>query len=885
VWVKVGLKSILALLGKREEKVAAVFGISPKPCHDAVVHLKAGAPEVPVWLFTTAPPLPETAVLCERVYVHRDSLSLFLRAQIRLWPYWVAIAVSTWTAEHGRWALKLAPFFIPPFRVLLLNSWGGFFPGKPALVLLHGFRFWLGAALSAWIWSKEIAVGCCHSSPVRRMQDLAAGYWLLVSYHIWRSGPVRRVQEVSYGVWRLVSYHIWRSSPVRRVTDFAFGAALFALATLLRWLAYPHRGWFQRLHGNESVYTGDPSEWASGQGVERFVQKGYVWDFRRFADLMESSDSRWILWKQDADDSAQIEIETQLDGATCLFEDPLTFAVARQPEARGWKPALFPMAPFRHLQPGTASQVLAPVARTILVDRAKLAALGIPKTELTYTAWMLLFWKAAAAGWRCYSVPGREPAGWQPDFPEQETEFFLQFLADRKLRELGPSGPDLSRGTVSFAPAQQLPLRRDRLKVVVVSPFLPYPLAHGGAVRIFNLCRELADRVDFILIAVREAHDIVPYEKLHQIFRQVYAVDIDEIESNDERLPRQVRAAQSASLRALIADVCERVQPDLLQIEFTHMAGYRGCAPDVPAVLVEHDLTFKLYNQLVQTDPSDAAWDEYQRWLDFERHWFMAYDGVWTVSEDDRCGAIDEGSDPERTFVVPNGVDVRRFIPSFAYCKNESLAPEAGPEVLYVGSFRHLPNILGFQKLCREVMPRVWQRIPNARLRVVAGPRHEYFWSTLAKKGESIDSDPRIEMQGFVEDLRPLYSRAAVVVAPLEVSAGTNIKVLEAMACGKVVVTTRAGCAGLGLKNGGDAFIRDDWEEFAEAVCEALLNAPLRSRVGARARRTVEARFSWASIAESAFSSYQTLAASWRNRGGEQHDYFAVGEPVSSGRT
>jgi polysaccharide biosynthesis protein PslH len=888
VWVKVGLKSVLALLGKGEKKVAAVFGISPGPCDEAVKHLKAGAPQVPIWLFAAAPPLPETAALCERVYVTRGSWSLFLPAQIRLWPYWVAIVVGTWTAEHGRWPLKLAPFFVQPFRVLLLNSWGGFFPGKPALVLLHSHRFLLGAALSVWIRVKELSIGCCHSSPVRRTQDLAAAYWLLVSYHIWRSGPVRRTQEVGYGVWRLASYHIWRSSPVRRVWDVAAGLSVFALATVLRWLSYPHRGWFQRMCGNESLETGEN---ASGSGVEHFVQMGHVWDARGFAAFVQSSDARWIRWQQGGDGSAPDALkvdalkEDALEEMPPLFADPRTFAVSMQSEARGWKPALFPMAPFRHLQPGTASQVLAPLAQTIWVDRAKLAALGVPQTKLTYTAWMLIFWKAAAAGWRCYTVPGPEQPGWQPDFPEQETEFLLHCLADRKLRRLGPREPDLSRGTISFAPSRQLPLRQGRLKVVVVSPFLPYPLAHGGAVRIFNLCRELAGRVDFILIAVREAHDQMQYEKLHQVFRHVYTVDLDERESSDDWLPRQVRAAQSASLRALIADVCRRLQPDLLQIEFTHMAGYRDCAPQVPALLVEHDLSFKLYDQLAQTNPSSAAYEEYDRWLDFERHWLASYDAVWTMSAQDRAGAIQGGSNPQRTFVVPNGVDVRRFV--------RGAEQEASPEVFYVGSFRHLPNILGFQKLCQEVMPRVWQRIPNARLRVVAGPRHEYFWTTLAKQGERMDSDPRIEIQGYVEDLRPLYARATVVVVPLEVSAGTNIKVLEAMACGKAVVSTPVGCAGLGLKDEEDALIRpvirpgvhEDWEEFAAAACETLLNAPLRSRLGARARRTAEARFAWASIALSAYSSYLALAARGENPRANQHDGHVIGEPVSLGRT
>jgi O-antigen biosynthesis protein len=162
-------------------------------------------------------------------------------------------------------------------------------------------------------------------------------------------------------------------------------------------------------------------------------------------------------------------------------------------------------------------------------------------------------------------------------------------------------------------------------------------------------------------------------------------------------------------------------------------------------------------------------------------------------------------------------------------------------------------------------MPRVWQRIPNARLRVVAGPRHEYFWNTLAQPGETMGSDPRIEIHGYVEDLRPLYARAAVVAVPLEVSAGTNIKVLEAMACGKTVVTTPVGCAGLDLEDGEDAFIREDWEQFAAALCETLSNEPLRLRIGARARRTVEARFSWESAAESAYWSYQALAGPRKN--------------------
>jgi glycosyltransferase involved in cell wall biosynthesis len=171
-----------------------------------------------------------------------------------------------------------------------------------------------------------------------------------------------------------------------------------------------------------------------------------------------------------------------------------------------------------------------------------------------------------------------------------------------------------------------------------------------------------------------------------------------------------------------------------------------------------------------------------------------------------------------------------------------------------------LPNIIGFEKLRDEIMPRVWAKAPDTRLRVVAGPEHERYWKSFGRKGDLHKLDSRIDVQGFVEDLRPSYARAAVVVIPLEVSAGTNIKVLEAMACGKAIVTTPVGCAGLGLMDEYHAVIRQDWGEFADAVLDLLTAADLRSGLGVRARRLAEASFSWKAIADRAYLSYLTVA-------------------------
>jgi glycosyltransferase involved in cell wall biosynthesis len=795
------LRSFLKYAGKGEKKVATAFGVSAEASHQAVLHLREGAPEVPVWLFTTVAPFPETEVLCERIYRHTNALALVVGAQSHLWERWVALSVGTWTGEGGAWALKLAPFLMPPFRVLILNANGGFFAATPSNIFIHCARAVRDTADSAWGFLR----GAIHTARVR-------------------------VRHLFDGLCKLSA-----------------ATGLRMLAVTLRLTFNPHLRLFKLLHGDQPLLL--DSHDSDGEGVVRYIQCGSHWDGEAIENLARSSDARWLLWQSAAG-------ADPLDDEPALFNDSRTFAVSRQTHFRGWQTMVAACAPFRTLQAGEASRVLAPLGSAILVDRKKLLAVGVPRTSMSGTAWLILFWKAAAAGWRSYSVGQRNQQKLieQPDFPIQETAFVLQTLLDPALRRLCPRQPVLSRGNIAFAPALERPSRHsERLKVLIVSPFLPYPLSHGGAVRIYNLCRELADRVDFTLIAMREANDAIDYGKLHEVFREVHVVDKDERTADDTTLPAQVSASESSSLRALIAQLSQKLLPDLIQIEYTHFAGFRESAPGVPALLVEHDLTFSLYRQLAQANSSEASWREYERWLAFERKWLGAYEGVWTVSEEDRDRAIAEtGRDEERTFTIANGVDIDRFRPS------DTITGAA--EVFYVGSFRHLPNIIGFEKLCREIMPRVWAKAPETRLRVVAGPQHEWFWKEFGRRENLRAMDPRIEIHGFVEDLRPLYARASVVAVPLEVSAGTNIKVLEAMACGKAIVTTPVGCAGLGLRDGYQAAIRKDWSDFSDAVCELLSETAVRAELGVRARRTVENHFSWAAIAERAYESYVTVA-------------------------
>ena len=190
---------------------------------------------------------------------------------------------------------------------------------------------------------------------------------------------------------------------------------------------------------------------------------------------------------------------------------------------------------------------------------------------------------------------------------------------------------------------------------------------------------------------------------------------------------------------------------------------------------------------------------------------------------------------------LPNGVDLDRFRPT-------ALPPDPR-RILFIGSFAHRPNVMAMEFFLREV----WPLLRDATLHIIAGARHEQY---------KVDADltlPGIELEGFVADVRPAYQRAALVVAPLVASAGTNIKVLEAMAMGKALVSTPAGVNGLDLTPGEDFLLAHTAAEMAAAI-EKLWNEPAtRAAIERAARARVERDYSWDSIARSQSALYRDL--------------------------
>lgn len=364
--------------------------------------------------------------------------------------------------------------------------------------------------------------------------------------------------------------------------------------------------------------------------------------------------------------------------------------------------------------------------------------------------------------------------------------------------------------------------RKGTRRVAVLTPFAPYPLSHGGAVRLFNLLREMAAEFDVYLFYFRET----PAE-LAPLLEFLTAVAwVDKPRYREPRwstwLPPEVREYESPPMRALLERMIKQHSIDLLQVEYTQLARYSG------DILVEHDVTFDLYRQVRERQPGLASWWNWKRWHAFETAAVAHFRRVITMSEKD-AGLL--GVAHART--VPNGVDLARFLPS----------PELpGQRLLFLGSFRHFPNVTAFRFLIDQVWPLLCQSHPQALLHVVAGPDAESYCQ--------LPRHPRIRIEGFVADVRPAYHSANVVLVPTLVSAGTNVKVLEAMAMKRAIVSTTSGVGGLAVEHGRHVLIADTAPQFAAAIAALLDDPPARVRMAEESYRLVTAEYGWSRLGE-----------------------------------
>ena len=189
--------------------------------------------------------------------------------------------------------------------------------------------------------------------------------------------------------------------------------------------------------------------------------------------------------------------------------------------------------------------------------------------------------------------------------------------------------------------------------------------------------------------------------------------------------------------------------------------------------------------------------------------------------------------DNHRLRAVPIGVDCEYFRPEEH--PEQTLGP---PRVLFVGNYRHLPNRETVTHFAEDILPRIHQTCPLTEFDVVGGNIHLLDHRQLERTG-------RVNLVGLVEDVRPYYRRADVFVAPIHSGNGMRVKVLEACAMGKAIVTSALGVQGFALGKGECFRLAETPEEFALATVQLLEKPHSRSRLGMNARHMVKNKYDW----------------------------------------
>lgn len=384
------------------------------------------------------------------------------------------------------------------------------------------------------------------------------------------------------------------------------------------------------------------------------------------------------------------------------------------------------------------------------------------------------------------------------------------------------------------------------MKILFVTPYLPSPPYFGAQRRLDGLMRGLAEQHEVSLLSFngRSAEHQRSLAVTREYCREVVTVEDDLLNVDQVRKRRmqlrslvsrrsfEHRSMASAEFQAQLERMVARDRYDVVQIEFAQMGIYRVPRhPKMRVVLDEHNIEYdlarrtagaagglprKLYNAV--------------NWLKLRREEHAAWrkaDGVALTSKRDE-EVLQRDVPGTRTAVVLNAVDLEAFRPNDV--------PRDPATLLFLGAINYYPNTEGVLYFLDHVFPKIVARRPDVKFQIVGMKPPD---SVLARKSHNV------EVTGFVEDPQPYLDKATAVVVPLRIGGGTRFKIVEAMAKGKAVVSTRIGAEGIEVVHDRHVLFADEPEAFAEQV-ERLLDDPaLAIRLGRAARELAEEKHSW----------------------------------------
>ena len=375
------------------------------------------------------------------------------------------------------------------------------------------------------------------------------------------------------------------------------------------------------------------------------------------------------------------------------------------------------------------------------------------------------------------------------------------------------------------------------------------PLDAGGKIRSYNIVRELARSYPVVAFTFYPAQEHDENPLMAEVVDRTICtpLKLPQPRSVQERLryvsrfftsqPFAVQKYCRENVRNQVRQLITSEHFDVVICDFLVAAGVVPWDIPIPKILFTHNVEATIWRRLFDVTRNPVKKLAYGRewWTtnSFEKKILRRADHVLTVSDTDR-ETLSTSVAPARMTTIPTGVDTQYFRSANRATKRNSL--------VFTGSMDWMPNEDGILYFLQRILPLVQRSVPDVNLTIVGRRPSPALRREMAKVANAV-------LTGRVDDVRPSLDEAAVCIVPLRAGSGTRLKIFEAMAMGKPVVSTSIGAEGLPVTDGRELLIADDPIQFASAVVLLLKDAALRSSIGRSARELVERKFSWSAAA------------------------------------
>jgi polysaccharide biosynthesis protein PslH len=391
------------------------------------------------------------------------------------------------------------------------------------------------------------------------------------------------------------------------------------------------------------------------------------------------------------------------------------------------------------------------------------------------------------------------------------------------------------------------------MRILWLSPNLLLPLDKGGKLRTWHLMRHLARRHSITYVSFADPD---PPERdrsgMSEVCAELVTIPRQERSKGGLRfyagvarhlldpVPYAVAQYRSTAYRRAVRSALARTSYDRIVCDFLVPAINLPRRLPAPALLFTHNVEAEIWRRHADTETGwlrkrlyRQQWTRMQR---FEGRLMARFDRVLAVSDVDRdtLQRLYPRSLTAPVSVIPTGVDTTYFTPGLR-------EPSAGKRIVFTGSMDWLPNADAVAFFCREILPLIRQEEPDVTFTIVG--------RSPTPAVQRLAEDPAIEVTGRVDDVRPFLAASTVNVVPLRIGGGTRLKIFEAMAAGRAVVSTSVGAEGLPTESGRHLLVADDPVTFARSVLTLLRDAETRQAMESEARAFVTERYDWAAAA------------------------------------